>query len=108
MRHHLDGRLRPLTPDATIKAVHEALEKVAQKIDPKSYANKLTVLKSHHMLASIISNHARRRELLYDIIHQERLNDVLKHLEVSITHTDVDVIQSQLRLTYHLYYWFTI
>ena len=46
----------PLTPDATIKAVHEALEKVAQKIDPASSVNKLTVLRSRHILASILTN----------------------------------------------------
>ena len=44
----------------------------------------------YHILAFIISNHGRRRELLYDIIHQERLNDDLEYLEMSITHTDVD------------------
>ena len=51
----------PLTPDATVKAVHEALEKVAQKIDPTSYVNRLTVSRSRHILASIISKHARRK-----------------------------------------------
>ena len=80
----------PLTPDATIKAIHEALEKVAQKIDPTLHVNRLSVSRSRHILASIISKHARRRELLYDIIHQERLNEGLDHLEVSITHTDVN------------------
>ena len=60
-----------------------ALERVAQKIDPKSYVNKLTVLRSRHI-------HVRRRELLYDIMHQERLNNDLEHLEMSITHTDID------------------
>ena len=78
----------PLTPDATIKAIHEALEKVAQKIDPTSHVHRLTVSRSRHILASIISKHARRRELLYDIIHQERINEDLDQLEVSITHTD--------------------
>ena len=78
----------PLTPDATIKAVHEALEKVAQKIYPASSMNKLTVSRSRHILASIINKHARRRELLYDIIRQERLLD--EDLEVAITYTDDD------------------
>ena len=77
-----------LTPDATIKAVHKALEKVAQKIDPTVYVNKLTASRSRHILASIISKHTRRRELLYDIIHQERLNEDLEHLELSTAHTD--------------------
>ena len=81
----------PLTPDATINAVHEALEREARKIDPNSYANKLTILRSRHILASIIRNYERRRELLYDIIHQECINDDLEYLEMSITHTDVDV-----------------
>ena len=80
----------PLTPDATIKVVHEALEKVAKKIDPTSPVNKLTVSRSRHTLASIISAHARRRELLYDIIHQERLDEDLEHLEVAITNTNDD------------------
>ena len=50
--------------------------------------NKLTVSRSRHILASIINKHARRRELLYDIIHQERLDVDLENLEVAITHTD--------------------
>ena len=52
--------------------------------------NKLTVSSSRHILASIISKHARRRELLYDIIHQERLDEDLEHLEVAITNTNDD------------------
>ena len=80
----------PLTSDATIKAVHEALEKVARKIDPASPVNKLTVSRSHHILASIINKHARRRELQYDIIHQELLDEDLENLEVAITHADND------------------
>ena len=28
--------------------------------------------------------------VLYDILHQERLNDDLEYLAMSITHTDVD------------------
>ena len=80
----------PLTPGATIKAVHEALEKEAQKIVPTSYVNKLTASRSRHILASIISKHARRKELLYDTVHQARLNEDLDQLEVSITHTDGD------------------
>ena len=52
--------------------------------------NKLTVSSSRHILASIISKHARRRELLYDIIHQERLDEDLEHLEMAITHTNDD------------------
>ena len=80
----------PLTADATIKTVHEALEKVAQKIDPTLSANKLTVSRSRHIVASIISKHARRRELLYNIIHQERLDEGLENLEVAITHTNDD------------------
>ena len=80
----------PLTPDATIKAVHEALERVARKIEPNFYANKITVLRSRHILASTVRNHDRRRELLYDIVHQERLKDDLEYLEMSITRTDVD------------------
>ena len=81
-------------------AVHEALEKVAQKIDPKSYVNKLTVSRSRDILASTISKHARRRVLPYDIIYQECLNDDLKHLEVSITHTDVD--DNSISITFDL------
>ena len=77
----------PLTPGATIKAVHEAL---ARKIDPALSMNKLTVSRSRHILASIINKHARRRELLYDIIHQERLDEDLENLEVAITHTNDD------------------
>ena len=80
----------PLTPDATIKAEHKALEKVAQKIDPKSSVNTLTVSRSRHILASIINTHARRRELLYDIIHQERPDEDLEHLKVAVTHTNGD------------------
>ena len=80
----------PLTPDANIKAIHKTLEKVAQKINPTSHVDRLTVSRSRHILASIISKHARRRELLYDIIHQERINEDLDQLEVSITHTDGD------------------
>ena len=39
----------PLTPGATIKAVHEALKKVAQKIDPTSSVNKITPhISIHH------------------------------------------------------------
>ena len=49
----------PLTPDSTIKAIHEALEKVAQKIDPTSHVHRPTVSRSRHILASIISKHAR-------------------------------------------------
>ena len=52
--------------------------------------NKLTVSRSLHILASIINKHARRRELLYDIIHQERLDEDLENLEVAITHTNDD------------------
>ena len=70
-------------------AVHKAIEK-AQKKDPPSYVNKLTVSRLRHILASLISKHARTRELLHNIIHQERLNEDLEHLEVSITHTDGD------------------
>ena len=80
----------PLTPDATIKAVHEALEKVAKKIDPTSPVHKITVSSSRHILASIISKNARRRELLCDIIHQECLDEELEHLEMAITHTNDD------------------
>ena len=40
--------------------------------------NTLTVSISRHILASIISNHDIRRELLYDIVHQELLNDDLE------------------------------
>ena len=43
----------PTMPDATINAVHEALERVARKIDPNSHANKLTVFRSRHILASL-------------------------------------------------------
>ena len=87
----------PLTPDATIKAVREALKKVAQKIDPTSSVNNLI---SRHILASIVNNHARRRELLYGIIHQERLDKDLEHLEVSITHTNDD--DSAIPITFDL------
>ena len=63
---------------------------MARKIDPNCHANKLTVLRSRYILESIIRNHDRRRELLYDIMHQERINDDLEYLEMSITRTDVD------------------
>ena len=52
--------------------------------------NKLTVSRSRHILASIINKHARRREVLYDIIQQERLDEDLEKLEVAIMHTDDD------------------
>ena len=101
-----------LTPDATIKAVHNALEKVGQKIDPTSSVNKLTVSRSRHILASIISKHARRRELQYDIIHQERLDEDLENLEVAITHTNDDdnpipitFDLTLMLLAHHIYEW---
>ena len=59
-------------------------------MDPASSMNKLTVSRSRHILASIINKHARRREVLYDIIHQERPDEDLESLEVAITHTDDD------------------
>ena len=80
----------PLTPDATVKAIHKALEKVAQQIDPIFHVHRLTVSRSGHILASIFSKHSRRRELLHDIIHQGRINEDLDQLEVSITHSDGD------------------
>ena len=80
----------PLTPDATNKAVHEAIERVARKIDPNSYATKLTASRSRHILASIIRNYDRRRELLYIRHRTSRASRRLEYLEMSITHTDVD------------------
>ena len=62
--------------------------------------DRLTVSRSRHILASIISKHARRRELLYDIIHQERLNEDLAQLEVTMTHTDGD--DNPIPITFHL------
>ena len=95
----MEDETQPLTPDATIKATHEALEKVAQKFDPTFHVHRLTVSRSRHILASIISKHARRRELRYDIIHQERINEDLDQLEVSIHTLMVMTTQSQLPLT---------
>ena len=80
----------PLTPDATIIAVHEVLERVASKNGPNSHTNKLTVSRSRHILASIIWNYCRRREMLYDTIHQECLNYDLVYSLMAITHADVD------------------
>ena len=66
----------PLTPDATIKAVHEALEKVAKKIDPTSPVNKLTVSSSCHILASIINRSKPKRPL-----HRAQSNTIAKYFK---------------------------
>ena len=59
----------PLTFDATINAVDETLERVARKIHPNSFADKLTVLRSRHILTSIFRNHDKRGELLYTTLY---------------------------------------
>ena len=59
-------------------------------IDPNTHTNKLTVSRSRHLLATFIWDHYRRRKLLYDIIHPDRLNYDLDYLEMTTSQIDVD------------------
>ena len=91
MRHHLDGEL-----DATAdsRCHHQGCTRGPRE---GSTENRPSIIREQAHSFEIaphisihINKHARRRELLYDIIHQERLDEDLENLEVAITHTNDD------------------